>query len=67
MIGYIAEDFEELGLEDFLVYGAEGKVESIKYDLISVYLVEITKEQQEQIDQLKSENELLQERIEALE
>ena len=35
-IGYIAEEFEDAGLQNLLVY-ENGKLVSLRYDLISVY------------------------------
>ena len=48
-IGYIAEEFEKDGLQNLLVY-ENGKLVSLRYDLISVYNVEVIKKQQEQIE-----------------
>ncbi len=48
-IGYIAEDFENAGLQNLLVY-ENGKLVSLRYDLISVYNLEVIKKQQEQIE-----------------
>ncbi len=64
-IGYIAEDFEELGLTDLLIYDAEGLPNAIKYDRISLYLVEIIKRQQGQLNrqqkQINDQNERMNE------
>jgi len=79
-IGYIAEDFEDAGLHNLLVY-ENGELVSLRYDLISVYNLEIIKKQQkllegqqQQIEAEKAknkelENELitLKERLSALE
>lgn len=59
-IGYIAEDFDELGLTDLVIYNGEGEPDGLKYDRISLYLVEIIEAQQAQIEDLL-------ERVEALE
>ena len=53
-IGYIAEDFDSLGLKDLLIYDKEGRPDAIKYDRITVYLAEIIKQQQIDINALKS-------------
>ncbi|MGB2769552.1 MAG: hypothetical protein WBC88_07475, partial [Candidatus Zixiibacteriota bacterium] len=58
-IGFIAEEFDALGLSN-LVFYLEGQPNGIKYDMISLYLLEVVKE-------LRAENEDLQSRIEALE
>lgn len=54
-IGYIAEDFEKLGLKNLLFYDEEGKPNSIKYDKISLYALEIIKDQQKRIEKLEAE------------
>lgn len=58
-IGFIAEEFEALGLKDLVIH-RDGQPEGIKYKLISLYLLEVVKE-------LKAKNEELQHRIEVLE
>lgn len=52
-IGYIAEDFKELGLDSLIVYDNEGRPDAIKYDRIVLYLVEIIKDQQSRIQRLE--------------
>ncbi len=58
-IGFIAEEFNQLGLSNLVTY-RDGKPDAIKYELVSLYLLELSKE-------LKAENEGLKRRIEALE
>jgi hypothetical protein len=58
-IGFIAEEFEKLGLENLVVH-RDGKPDAVKYELVSVYLLEMIKE-------LKTENQELKRRIEAIE
>jgi len=53
-IGYIAEDFQALGLTNLLYYDAEGLPTSIKYEKISLYLVEIAKAQKKEIEEMKA-------------
>jgi hypothetical protein len=53
-IGYIAEDFEKAGLKNLLVYES-GELVSLRYDLLSVYNLEIIKEQQKQIESQQKE------------
>lgn len=45
-IGFIAEDLDQLGLKDLVVYDQEGRPDSIKYDRIPIYLTEVAKQQQ---------------------
>lgn len=51
--GYIAEDFDSLGLKNLVNYDKEGLPNSIKYDRIPIYLLEVIKEQQREITALK--------------
>ena len=59
-IGYIAEDVDELGLKDLVVY-KDGQPETVLYNLIPVYMLEIIKKQQNDIDTLKREIRALKE------
>ena len=54
-LGYIAEDLQEKALNNLVSYDAEGKPFSVHYDLMSVYLLEVLKEQQKMIRGLQSE------------
>jgi len=51
-MGYIAEDLDAMGLKDLVGYDGEGRPDSVNYDKISVYLTEIVKQQQQDIDAL---------------
>lgn len=53
-IGYIAEDLDELGLDKLVRYNKKGQPESISYDKISLYLLEVVKHQQAEIEKLKN-------------
>jgi hypothetical protein len=66
-IGFIAEEFDNLGLGNLVVYDEHGEPDSIQYKLISVYLIEVLKDQVEATKQLREKHELLEDRIEALE
>ncbi|MCM8797011.1 MAG: tail fiber domain-containing protein, partial [Candidatus Omnitrophica bacterium] len=65
-IGYIAEDFDNLGLKDLLVYDDKGNPETVKYDRISLYLIELIKEQYRQINVQQKEIEKLRAEINKL-
>lgn len=52
-IGFIAEDFDALGLKDLVIYDKEGKPDAIKYDKLSIYILEIVKQQQEALKTLE--------------
>ena len=53
-IGYIAEEFDELGLDDLVIYDGAGRPNGLKYDRITLYLVELVKEQQQRIETLEA-------------
>ncbi len=59
-IGYIAEEFDGMGLNNLVIYDKEHQPDGLKYELVSLYLLEVVKE-------LKTKNEELQRRIEVLE
>jgi hypothetical protein len=50
-IGFIAEEFEKLGLENLVVH-RDSKPDAIKYELVSLYLLEIIKKQNAKIEEL---------------
>jgi hypothetical protein len=54
-IGYIAEDLDDIGLKDLLYYNKDKQPESIHYDKIPLYLLEIVKVQQKELADLKKE------------
>jgi hypothetical protein len=55
-IGFIAEEFDALGLKPLVNYDAEGKPEGIRYDKITLYLTRIAADQQEIIERQQKEN-----------
>lgn len=52
-IGLIAEDVDEV-LKDLVIYDSEGKPDAVKYDRIAVYLLGVIKQQQKEIEYLKT-------------
>ena len=52
-IGYIAEELHELGLNNLLEYDKEGKPYSIHFDRLTLYLLEVVKQQQKTIEELQ--------------
>jgi hypothetical protein len=66
-IGLIAEDLDEMGLKNLVIYNNEGQPESVKYEKVSLYLLEVIKELKAQNDSLKAKNEELEARVRALE
>jgi hypothetical protein len=65
-IGLIAEDVHEL-IPELVGYDKEGRPDAVRYELLSLYVLEVMKEQVQAIEQLKSENQKLKQRIEVLE
>jgi len=57
-IGLIAEDVEQ-AIPDLVIYDKEGKPDAVKYDKVTLYLLELAKAQQKEIDLLKGEIEKL--------
>ena len=53
-IGLVAEKVDEV-MPDLVICNKEGKPDAVKYDRISLYLLEIVKEQQERISALEKE------------
>ncbi len=66
-MGYMAEDFDERGMSALVVYDGEGRPANIRYDQISVYLVELVKRQRAALADQRAENGALASRIDALE
>jgi len=77
-IGFIAEDFDALGLKKLVDYGEGGEVEGINYEKICLYLTAIARKQgdrltaQEQkhsaeVNALKAKNAELEARLERIE
>lgn len=62
-IGFIAEEFDALGLKDLVIYNQEGQPDAIKYDKVPLYLLEVVKGQQKAIDSLKAELEELKAKL----
>jgi len=58
-IGLIAEEVEK-AVPDLVIYDQEGKPDAVKYDKMTVYLLQVVKAQQEQIDVLKAKLEKLE-------
>ena len=65
-IGYIAEQLDSIGLKALVYYNEKGEPESIHYQLMSIYLIELLKEYDRrirelemQVQKLKEENEIL--------
>jgi len=71
-IGFIAEDFDALGLNNLVIY-KNGQPVSLSYELISIYNLEIIKDQQkaikdlqQQVESTKQDNQQLRSDLQAL-
>jgi hypothetical protein len=51
----LAEDLDALQLNDLVIYDSQGRPDAIKYDKISLYLLEILKEQEQRISSLSAQ------------
>ncbi|HCY9598606.1 TPA: hypothetical protein O2E11_001933 [Staphylococcus aureus] len=51
--GLIAEEVEELGFKEFVIYDDNGEIEGIAYDRLWVHLIPIIKNQQSKIEKLE--------------
>lgn len=51
--GLIAEEVEELGFNEFVIYDDNGEIEGIAYDRLWVHLIPIIKKQQSKIEKLE--------------
>jgi len=58
-MGFIAEDIDELGLSDVMLYNEENQPEGVLYANMVSLLTKAIQEQQAQIEQLKTEINLL--------
>ena len=65
-IGYIAEEFDELGLNHLVIY-QDGKPNGLKYELVSLYLLEIVKQHEETNQKFQNQFDTLNKKLEALE
>lgn len=52
-IGYIAEELDILGLKNLVAY-KNNEPDSIKYDRLVLYLIEVVKDQQKRIDEIEA-------------
>lgn len=57
--GYIAEEVEKAGLHEVVAYDKQGRADGVDYGLLSVFILELVKEQQKEIDSLREEIRIL--------
>jgi uncharacterized protein YciU (UPF0263 family) len=61
VLGFMAEEVLEAGIEEVIWYDNEGLPASLRYDLLSVYVIDLLKKHQNEIDSLKEEIQRLKE------
>ena len=61
VLGFMAEEVLEAGIEEVVGYDKEGLPASLRYDLLSVYVIDLLKTHQNEIDSLKEEIQRLKE------
>lgn len=62
-IGFILDDFEDAGLDEFLVFQAEGDdFKQLRYDLMAIYLHKVVQNQNQTIKDLTARIEALESR-----
>ena len=49
-MGFIAEDFDDLGLKHLVYYSDKGEVEGINYEKICLYLTAIARKQNDRLN-----------------
>ena len=64
--GFIAEDLDEAGLRNLVVYDEVGRPDGVAYKKVALYVNEVVKTQQESIEQLQAEVAALRELVGAL-
>jgi len=60
MYGYLAEDLMELGFTEPIGFNENGEPDSINYGLMSMLVLELVKNQQTEIDELKDKVDKLE-------
>ena len=64
--GYIAEELDQLGLKKLVTYDKQGNPDGVHYKKISIYNLEIIKEQQKLLEEQKKMIIQLQREVEKL-
>jgi hypothetical protein len=63
VLGFMAEEVLEAGIEEVIWYDNEGLPASLRYDLLSVYVIDLLKKHQNEIDFLKEEIQKINDRL----
>ena len=62
-VGYVAEDFDKIGLKNLVEYDEDGRPDNLKYEKISVYILEVVKKQQKEIEELTKKVEAFEKAV----
>lgn len=62
IVGFIAEELDDLGLTELVQYNDDGTPEAVNYDRMTVLMVPVIKQQQQLIEQLTARIEALESR-----
>ncbi len=54
-VGFIAEEFDSLGLYPLVIYNDAGEPDALEYQLIPIYMLGVMKDQQTRIDNLEKQ------------
>jgi len=59
-LGYIAEEFDSIGLKRLVHYNGSGEITGVNYKKVSIYLTEVVKDHETELEKLKAEVAALQ-------
>ncbi len=62
-IGLIAEELDSLGLKYLVAYNKKGQPDAVHYSKVSLYLLEVVKQQQKEIESMKKDIEYLKSKV----
>jgi hypothetical protein len=62
-IGLIAEEVDALGLKDLVGYDEQGRPDAVNYPYLSVYLLELVKQQSRELQELREQNRAILEML----
>lgn len=61
VVGFVAEELVEIGLEEFVEFNEDGSAQSIAYERLTASIIPVLKHQQEKIESLEARLALLEE------
>lgn len=65
-IGYIAEEIDEAGLKELVLYNSDGLVESLNFNYFPFYNMEVIKKNRKRIEMLEEENIALRKQVDEI-